>query len=76
MDDLQILRLAQVLILTGLKRSTLYSYIDQGMFPQQISLGPRCSGWLLIEVRQWLADRVAAGRPQSATKVATKSVPA
>ena len=55
---LRILRLALVQQRTGLARSTLYKYIDDGIFPRQISLGPRTSGWIEHEVDSWIAERV------------------
>ena len=43
--------------LTGLSRSTLYSYVAQGHFPRQRRLGPRRVAWLASEVRAWMVTR-------------------
>ena len=60
------LRLAQVLLITGLKKSTIYNllnprspYFDQA-FPRQRKIGKRAVGWLASEVFQWVASRVEA----------------
>ena len=42
---------------TGLSRSSIYSYVAQGLFPRQRRLGPRRVGWLASEVRAWIASR-------------------
>ncbi len=48
---------------TGLKRSTMYSYIKQGRFPQPIPLGtPRAVAWLSSEIDAWIETRVRAAR--------------
>src|SRR5215472_2404107 len=42
---------------TGLSRSSIYSYIAQGLFPRQRRLGLRRVGWLASEVRSWIRSR-------------------
>ena len=42
---------------TGLSRSSIYSYIEQGLFPHQRRLGLRRVGWLAGEVRAWIRSR-------------------
>lgn len=42
---------------TGLSRSSIYSYVELGLFPRQRRLGPRRIGWLASEVRAWIASR-------------------
>ncbi len=50
-------RLRTVLGKTALSRSTLYTYVDRGLFPRQRRLGPRRVAWLASEVRSWIASR-------------------
>jgi hypothetical protein len=33
------------------------------IFPHSIKIGARAVGWIEDEVRNWLADRIAASRP-------------
>lgn len=56
---MRIIRLPEVMNMTGLARSTIYKYIAQGTFPKGFSLGERCSGWLESEVQNWILARVA-----------------
>ncbi|HEV7270724.1 AlpA family transcriptional regulator [Pseudoxanthomonas sp.] len=55
----QLLRLPEVLIRTGLGRSTIWSLIAQGRFPRQVKLSERSSAWVDAEVDAWVAQRVA-----------------
>lgn len=59
-----ILRLSDVLKVTGLKRSSLYSAIQRDEFPKQISLGARSVGWISTEVDAWMDQRIAESRRQ------------
>ena len=54
----QILRRKQVERLTGMSRSTIYLWIQQGTFPRPVSLGPRAVGWVEHEIQEWLAERI------------------
>jgi prophage regulatory protein len=55
---MKVLRLHQVMNTTGLARSTVYKYINEGTFPKPLSLGERCVGWLESEVHDWLLARL------------------
>lgn len=57
-----ILRMKDVTRQTGLSKSTVYSLIKEGKFPQPIRLTEYASGWLLSEVNQWKRDRIAESR--------------
>ena len=61
-----LLRIRDVLALTGLGRSQLYALTAQGRFPRPVKLSVRCSAWPESEVRQWIADRIAASRSHKA----------
>lgn len=52
----RILRIAKVLDMTGLSRSTLYRKVDDGSFPKQIQISAYCIGWRESAVAAWLAD--------------------
>ncbi len=57
-NPLQILRIADVLALTALSRSTIYMRIRAGTFPPPIALGARAVGWYQVEVEEWIKKRV------------------
>ena len=59
----RILRIEQVLEMTGLSRSSLYRRIKDGTFPEPLRLGgdaSRAVGWLESEVLAWIASRPRA----------------
>ncbi|WP_423360300.1 helix-turn-helix transcriptional regulator [Pseudomonas citronellolis] len=56
---MRIIRLKEVMDLTGLARSTVYKYIAASEFPVPVSLGERCVGWLESEIQDWILARVA-----------------
>lgn len=55
----RILRLPAVKEATGLSRSSIYAKVKAGIFPPPIKLGPRSSGWLEIEISEWVHERMA-----------------
>ena len=55
---MRIIRLKDVLSSTGLARSTIYKYIDEGTFPRSVSLGDRCVGWVEGEVQEWILAKI------------------
>ena len=58
----QILRLTDVIALTGLSRSTIYLRMVQGKFPKKINLGSRAVGWISSEVNEWIDERIRESR--------------
>lgn len=56
------LRMPEVEKTTGLKKVTIYRLIKRSEFPSPIKLGGRASGWLLSEINQWKAERIAISR--------------
>ncbi|WP_295380797.1 AlpA family transcriptional regulator [uncultured Pseudacidovorax sp.] len=49
-------RLADVIRITALSRSTIYRRIAAGEFPPQVSLGGRATGWRREALQTWLND--------------------
>ncbi|HEJ6046276.1 TPA: AlpA family transcriptional regulator [Pseudomonas aeruginosa] len=56
---MKVIRLQQVMEMTGLGRSTVYKYVSDNWFPKPIPLGGRSVGWLESEVNEWILDRVS-----------------
>ena len=56
------LRLPEVVARTGLSRSTIYVRLDEGRFPQPVSLGARAVGWIEAEVDEWMRERIVESR--------------
>ena len=55
---MRIIRLKDVIETTGLSRSTIYNYMEQGIFPKSVQLGGRCTGWVEFEITDWVAARI------------------
>ncbi|MBL8641544.1 MAG: AlpA family transcriptional regulator [Alphaproteobacteria bacterium] len=58
----KILRLPNVIELTGLPRSTIYAYIEQRRFPAPIKISLRSVGWLESEINEWIESCVRASQ--------------
>lgn len=58
-EEDRLIRLPEVLRLTGMCRSALYNQMAQGQFPRSIKIGPRAASWSAKEVRVWIAQRVS-----------------
>ncbi|SFN01816.1 transcriptional regulator, AlpA family [Formivibrio citricus] len=55
----QLLRLAQVEAMVGLKKSSIYKMMADGTFPAAVPISPNSRAWLLSEIQAWIAARVA-----------------
>jgi len=56
---IRILRLAQVMEMTGLRRSKIYMLQAEGDFPMRVQITPRSVGWIEEHVQAWIARRIA-----------------
>ncbi len=54
----RILRIKEVVHITGLSRTTIWRLENKGTFPRRVSLGGSRVGWRLSEINQWLGTRV------------------
>jgi prophage regulatory protein len=64
----RILRVAEVEIVTGLTRATIYEEMQAGFFPPPIPLSPRAVGWLESEIKTWIERRIADRNTGKANK--------
>lgn len=67
---MRLIRLKEVILVTGLARSTIYKYIAEKSFPKPVSLGERCVGWVDDEVQDWIVARVEERNVAQGTVVA------
>lgn len=56
----RLLRQAEVSVLTGAAKSTIYMWMAKGSFPKPRKLGARAVGWLASDIDAWIASRQAA----------------
>lgn len=52
---------------TSLSRSRIYALMQEGLFPDSVSLGPMSVAWVESEVQEWIAARIAEFRKVEAT---------
>jgi prophage regulatory protein len=60
---LRMLRLAQVIERTGLRKTKIYELQSEGRFPMRVKITAHAVGWIEHEVQAWLASRVAENNP-------------
>ena len=59
----RLIKLVEVMRISGLARATIYEYINKGMFPHYIKVG---SGtfWEYNEVQNWIDEKLAQRTPK------------
>ena len=55
----RLMRLPEVVQMTGVSRSTIYRWMENGEFPRQISLGANTVAWLESDVNDWIQLRIS-----------------
>lgn len=58
MKQLRIYRIKDVCAITGLKAGTIYKLMRENLFPQNIHLTARSTGWTSESVDIWLESKV------------------
>jgi prophage regulatory protein len=58
----KLMRLPEVVNLTGVPRSSLYAMVRRNQFPQPIRISERAIAWRLDEVEQWIEARTNVSR--------------
>lgn len=54
--SMKLIRIKEVMDRTGLARSTIYKYMDEGRFPKQLKLGTHSAAWVESEIDAWIND--------------------
>jgi prophage regulatory protein len=54
-----LIKIKEVIRMTSLSRSTIYSKMNKKSFPQSISLGNRSIAWVRKEIEHWTAQRIS-----------------
>ena len=65
-NQMQFLRLPQVMQRVGLSKAQLYKLIAQDQFPSQIKICRRLSVWLEADVHQWMQEQIVRHKGGSA----------
>ncbi len=53
-----LIRLSEVKEYTGLGRSSIYKYMNDGLFPKSVSLGDRAIAWVDTEIEEWVQNKI------------------
>ncbi|NOJ11286.1 helix-turn-helix transcriptional regulator [Vibrio splendidus] len=54
----RLMRLKEVTQITGISRSSLYKYLNEGKFPRPVSLGARSVAWVDHEIQAWITTKM------------------
>lgn len=57
---MRIVKLKEVMGMTGLGRSTIYKLQQEGRFPKGIKLSERAVGWIAHEVEAYMQEKLDA----------------
>ncbi|MEO1957999.1 MAG: AlpA family phage regulatory protein [Nautiliaceae bacterium] len=52
----KLLTIKEVINIVGLKKSTIYHFINKGKFPKQIKIG-HLSRWRLSDIQDWIDNQ-------------------
>jgi prophage regulatory protein len=55
---MRLIKLKEVMSISGLGRSSIYKFMAEGRFPMSISLGERAIAWEVSEVEEWVLDKI------------------
>jgi len=57
-EKLRLLRISDVIDLTGLPKSTIYLKMKNKQFPAQLQIGSRSVAWLENEIQDWIINSI------------------
>ena len=52
------LRLSQVIEMTGVGKTFIYTHMEKGNFPKQIQISPRTVVWLEQDIIDWMQQKI------------------
>lgn len=62
----RLIRLKEVMAMTGKARSTIYADMANNKFPLSLSIGARSVAWLESDIDSWIEQRVQANADRRA----------
>jgi prophage regulatory protein len=69
---MRLIRLKEVMNITGLGRSSIYKFMTEGNFPQSIALGERAVAWESSEIEEWVLNKIEQRNEEPAKVVKSK----
>lgn len=64
-NPIKLLRLPQVMEITGLRKTKIYELNAERAFPRRVRITAHSVGWVEAEVQAWLAQRVESSTQAS-----------
>ena len=58
----RLIRMPDVISLTGLSRSSIYFKMKKKEFPPKIQIGERSIAWLEADIYEWINDKLTKGK--------------
>ncbi|EHH1035573.1 AlpA family transcriptional regulator [Vibrio parahaemolyticus] len=55
---MHLLNLKEVIYVTGLGRSSIYKFMDEGHFPKSVSIGGRSVMWSESDIQEWIEEKI------------------
>lgn len=55
---MRLIKLKEVMDRTGMAKSTIYKYMDEGSFPKNVKLGARSVAWVEGEIDEWIMEKI------------------
>lgn len=55
---MRLIKLTEVMNRTGMAKSTIYKYMDEGSFPKNVKLGVRSVAWVEGEIYEWITEKI------------------
>ena len=62
---MELIKLPDVMKMTGLSRSTIYLYMARDEFPKPVRIGLRAVAWRKEQVELWIKQKIVASAAQS-----------
>ena len=57
-QPLRFMRMREVIEMLGVRRATIYRWMDAGDFPRSIALGGNSIAWSEKSVQEWMESRI------------------
>lgn len=56
------IKLASVISMTGLSKSSIYAMMKKGEFPKCVTIGARAVAWVEAEIQLWIEEKISLSR--------------
>lgn len=68
----RLMKLEEVINTVGLSRASIYNFMQEGEFPQSVSLGPKTARWKYQDIQNWIIEKIQERDQQLLDKAENK----